>query len=421
MWYACLMEYFAVKPLKRGPFVLDVPASKSLAGRALLLAAFLKGETFLEMGELGEDPRTMLSALRALGIRCEEEEGGIRVFGCGGHPLSPAEISLGSAGTVARFLPTMLAFTGGEYTFTLSEQMARRPMDHLALLEEAGAEIEMTERGFRMRSRGIGGKFLVDTNTSTQFASGLLLAAAAAGPASLRLTGSRTHGSYLRMTEALITSFGAKAERKGEEIAVSPALSHPPRYAVEPDVSAACYFYALSLLLGECVTVRGVHLESLQGDVAFLRLLEEKGVRLRETPLGLEADGREISSFTGFDADMKDFSDQALTVAALAPFAATPSRLRGIGHIRRQECDRLEAMRVNFGRMGVPCRIREDGIEIDPAPIGSCVIETFGDHRVAMAFSLCGLRGSGIVIADPACCKKTFGRYFDILRSLERS
>ncbi len=157
----------------------------------------------------------------------------------------------------------------------------------------------------------------------------------------------------------------------------------------------------------------------MQSDVQFLRLLESKGVQFTQMQTGLLADASSVKSFTGFDADMKDFSDQTLTAAALAPFATTPSLLRGISHIRKQECDRVHAIVSNLNALGVPAETDGEKIKIYPAPVRGGTAECFNDHRVAMSFALIALKTGKVTLDDPTCCKKTFENYFEILQSLQ--
>lgn len=423
------MQPFSVKKLLpgEGPLRIDVPASKSILNRALILAAFAKGDVTLSCGEFADDTFALLDCLTQLGIHTERTEKGLRVHGCGGNiPNRLAALNVRSAGTAARFLTTVLAFLGGDYDMSASEQMSGRPMEILPVLERAGVRFEYLNEThhfpFRMHSRGIEPQQLtVDTDLSTQYASGILLAAACKRPVSLHLTGQRTEGSYIRMTLEMLRSFGATWQRKENVISVLPMRCTPSAYEIEADLSGACYFYALALLFKTRILVRHVRMDSLQGDAMFLRLLQEKGVKFYETADGLAADGRSIASFSGFQVNMRDFSDQALTVAALAPFATTQTRITGIGHIRFQECDRIRAMEENLHLLGVCARADDDGITIEPASsIEPATIKTFGDHRVAMAFSLVGLKTGTLTIDDPKCCEKTFASFFDILTELTR-
>ena len=417
------MDAYTVRQFhpKDAVFEVDVPASKSLLNRALILAAFGKGEVFLACGSFAEDTRSLLGCLAALGIRVQEESGGLRVIGCGGNiPNRRAELYVGSAGTAARFLTAALAFLGGEYHMRASAQMEQRPMELLAVLEEAGISVEYEKRSrhfpFILRSDGLQKDFLtVNTDLSTQYASGILLAAAVSRPVTLCLTGSRTHGSYIAMTLAMLHAFGARWTREENTLSIAPAQHSPARMEIEGDLSGACYFYALALLFSTKVRVRHIHADTLQGDRKFLTLLADRGVKFTDSESGLCADGSKIRTYKGFCENMKDYSDQALTAAALAPFADSPTRITGIGHIRHQECDRIRAIAANLSALGVPVAEEEDGVSISPAPVRSGTIRSFGDHRVAMAFALIGLKTGGVTILDPLCCRKTFDNFFTIL------
>lgn len=190
-------------------------------------------------------------------------------------------------------------------------------------------------------------------------------------------------------------------------------------YEIEPDVSAACYFYAMAPLLKTNVIVKGVHEDSLQGDIQFLHVLEKMGCEKEETPKGIRMKGRE-ASLHGVDVSMKDFSDQVMTLAAIAPFADTPSTIRNIGHIRFQESDRIHAIVTELTRMGILCEedMKIDGIRIEPGEVKDMRVNTYEDHRMAMAFTLPGLRTGKITILNPDCCRKTFENYFSVIDSL---
>ncbi len=416
------MEAYTVKKLTKRELSVNVPASKSILNRALLLAAFTEGETLLSgVHTYGKDAEELIACLKALGAEIGQTEQGLTVRG--GELHRSASLNVGSGGTSARFLTAMLAFRGGKYALSASKQMSRRPMDILSALREGGVRFRFPERQnsfpFLMQSDGAPAELTVDTDVSTQFASGLLLAAAVGkSPFTLHLTGRRTEGSYIATTLEVIRAFGARAVRSGNDVTVSPTEGGTPRFAVPPDVSGACYFYALSLLCGAKVLVRDVHPDCGQADLRFLDLLSARGVKVTDTPEGVLADGSGVETFEGFDLDLSDFSDQTLTLAAMAPFATTPTVLRGVGHIRRQECDRMEAIAFNLRSLGVPCKCGEGDIFIRPAPVRPAEIETFADHRVAMAFTLVGLKAGNVTIKDPGCCRKTFGNYFAIVDGL---
>lgn len=401
---------------------VSAPASKSLLNRALVLAAFCNGTVTLECGAFAEDSRALLGCLAALGIRVEQSAERLTVYGCGGDiPNKNAEIDVMSAGTAARFLTVALAFCGGDYTITASPQMQKRPMEVLALLERAGVKIDyLHEQGHlpvRLQSKGITIDTLtVDTDVSTQYASAILLAAPVRkNPLTLKLTGTRTHGSYIGLTLQSLSAFGIRWTRSGDEITVYPAIAAPEYLIVEPDVSGACYFYALALLFSAKVLVRRVREDSAQGDMKFLRLLADRGVKFTQLDEGLLADGSSVTEFKGFCEDVTDFSDQTLTLAALAPFASSPTRLTGVKHIRNQECDRVAAIETNLAALGVKTEVSENAIAIFPAPIQRGTVDSFGDHRVAMSFALPALKTGLVTILDPDCCQKTFDNFFEII------
>lgn len=417
-----MMDY-CVKPLSAKEFTVEAPASKSILNRALVLSSFTEGETMLLCGNYGEDTRALLSCLHALGVGVEHTPQGLLVHGTR-NVTRKAAIDVRDSGTSARFLTAVLAFLGGDFTLNASKQMCGRPMELTALLEKCGVSFEFFgEKGrlpFRMHGAGIEESALAcDTDISTQYASGIMLAAAVGNkPFRLALTGGGATSSYLAMTAALIRAFGGACERNGNLFEIVPIARKPQTFSVEPDVSAACYFYALALLCRAKVTVRGITRESLQGDIRFLDLLERRGVEIVRSAEGLTADGTNVESYRGFKEDIGDFADQAPTIAALAPFATTPTRLTGLGRSRYKESDRLHSICKNLYMLGVDCRADEDRLTVWPRlPHAGC-IDPCGDHRIAMAFTLIGLKTGGITISEPDCCNKTFEEFFPIVNGL---
>lgn len=440
--------YEVVCPEKMNGSVLarvQVPGSKSITNRALLLAAMAEGESTIRGCLTSDDAEYFLKCLGDLGLSVKKTVSAglgsdVTIKGLGGRiPNGNAEIYVGSAGTAARFLVAMLAFSGGVCTVRSSLQMQKRPMQPLIeVLENAGAKVVcMEEKGhFPMRVTGVADKsripdhFTVNIDQSSQFLSALLIAVGTLGKsAAISVTGS--HGlRYVDLTAEMIRRFGVPVE-KGQtldgqiEYRFSGEGSYRPLvYEVEPDMSAAAYFYAMAALLGAKVAVRGVNRFTMQGDLAFLRVL----VRMGAVAAGLEDDGESTDVCRdivvtgpaggklkgGFSVDMSAFSDQALTLAAIAPFADAPVTITGIGHIRLQECDRIRAIVQNLSALGISVREMPDGVTIYPGTPKGCEIETYEDHRVAMSFALTGLRTPGVRILNPSCCKKTFAQYFDV-------
>lgn len=475
---------YEVKPVSKPVnWVQEVPGSKSITNRALLLAAQAQGKTTLRGVLFSGDSRAFLAALQALGFYVEirEKERMVVVEGCGGRiPVGEGEIYVGSAGTAARFLTAMLGVSSGNYVIRASEQMAKRPMRALfeALLS-FGAAIEWLGEEWHLPVRIAGAapssaevsRLRLDISESTQFLSAfLLIAPMFRNGLDIEITSEKKDGSYIRITRKMLAQFGVQIEFVGNHYRAAPgSVCRCSEYAIEPDVSAACYFYAAAAITGGRAKVPGVHKSSMQGDLKFLTVLEQMGCTVSDEPDGIlvcgpagefagadlsgetgetaagtkpaaeeqtedgrgaaaaemdpNAEGRPCFSSTpgrlrGITVDMNDFSDQALTLAAMAPFAEGPVTITHIAHIRRQESNRICAMTTNLTAAGIRYEELPDGVRIYPGTPQSCRIETFEDHRVAMSFSLFGLRAPGIVIENPQCCGKTFEDYFEILDRL---
>lgn len=405
----------------KSPIRAIVPGSKSITNRALMLAALSSGECAVKCALLSDDSEAFIDCLQRLGFNCKTDAANkiVTVRGEGGKiPCGQGEINVRSAGTAARFLTVMLSVCGGEYLLDSSEQMKRRPMGELiTLLRGQGVDIDcLGEEGkfpFVIKSRGLrGGTVKIDTAASSQFLSALMMSAVASeNGIVIEATGNRVRGAYVAITEKVMSDFGIDVGREGNIFSVSHNSAFAlDEYNVEPDFSAACYFYALGALLGRKTTVKGLNCRSIQGDKKFLKLLEEMGCSLGEENGETVLTG--TGKLRGITADMNDFSDQALTLAALAPFADGATEIRNIGHIRRQECDRINAIAENCRAIGALVEEGEDYVRIIPDKIRPCRIRTFDDHRVAMAFSVAGAKIGGVEIENPECTKKTFPDFF---------
>jgi len=416
-----------------------VPGSKSITNRALLLAAMANGTSVLKGCLTSDDAMHFLSCLKTLGFPVAEESDGafgsnITITGFGGEiPNKCAEIYVGSAGTAARFLAAMLAFSNGEYIVQSSDQMKKRPMQPLIdVLRDAGAIVECLENEghFPMRIVGMKGRAVfptrltVNVDKSSQFLSALMIAAGTF-PNFVEIAVEGSHGfSYVDMTAKMMKQFGNSCIKNTENGQILYHISNencyqPLTYSIEPDMSAAAYFYAMAAVLGVTVKVCGVCDDMLQGDIAFLSVLEKIGCKVKILD-GYAAIAGPTSQMLkgGFSIDMSAFSDQALTLAAIAPFADAPITITGIGHIRLQECDRIHAIICNLRAMGIRAEETEDSVTIYPGALHGAQIKTFDDHRVAMSFALTGLRVRSVVIENPSCCKKTFAQYFNELERI---
>lgn len=408
---------------------VTVPGSKSITNRALLLAMLADGESVLTGALFSDDSRHFLSCLHALGFQttASETESRITVKGLAGRlPCAESALYVGSAGTAARFLTACLGVSQGVFHMDASSQMKKRPMAPLLdALKELGCEISFSEKEgyfpFTLTGHGFHkNSICIDIDSSSQFLSALLIASCLSEK-DMEIQVKGSHGmSYIAMTGKMMEQFGVRFSKTSEDVFMIPAGQHyhALSYAIEPDVSAAAYFYALAAILGISVTVKGVFPDSLQGDVQFLYILEQMGCRIKETPEGLCLSGPKKKKLHGITVDMSACSDQAITLAAIAPYADAPTTITGIGHIRHQESDRISAIAENLQAMGVSCTEQENGLTIYPAQPRAALIHTYDDHRLAMGFSLTGLLTEGIVIENPLCCKKTFENYFEVLESL---
>ncbi len=430
-----------VKEIVRSKTItVKVPGSKSITNRALLIGAAANGVSRLKGCLTSDDAYHFLECLKALGFNIKETHdkarlSNVEITGCGGNiPNKKAEIYVGSAGTAARFLVAMLAFSDGEYTVNSSNQMKKRPMQPLIdSLRNAGAEVSCLEEEGRFPLKISGAKtyskipdsFTVNIDKSSQFLSALLIAAGTLNKKStINVTGS--HGlSYVDLTAAMMKDFGVAVQKEkayGNTVYILSGNDsyNGIDYNIEPDMSAAAYFFALAAILGISIRVCGVKCNMLQGDTEFITLLEKMGCTKTYDESGdIILTGAENGKLKGgFTADMSSFSDQALTLAAIAPFADAPITITGIGHIRLQECDRIHAISYNLDKLGIKTVECEDSVTIYPGKPKSGLIETFDDHRVAMSFALTGLKADGIIIKNPQCCKKTFAEYFDVLETV---
>ena len=395
------MDYVC-KKINNKNAVISVPGSKSVTARAMLLSAIAEGVSTLYGVSLCDDCLTFLNCLKALGINCDLNGDTLKIEGCGGKlKISEAEIDVGSAGTAARFIPAFLAFQEGKFTVNCSEQMKNRPVSPLVeALKALGAKITFPEKENCFPLVIEGGissyEVEVDIQKSSQFLSALLISAVCAEkPVRIKRKGAHGMG-YVNMTLDMMWSFGVTVKEKGNIYEVF-GKYNPKKYDIEPDISAACYFYAMNRLLGTDIKVKGLMPHSMQSDSKFIQL---------------------IKTFDGGKIDMGSFSDQALTMAACAPFFSKPTRICGVAHIRGQECDRIAAICENLKNAGVRCEETEDGVIIYPSKFNSVKIKTFGDHRVAMSFAVAGLASEGVVIENAEVCSKTFPNFFEILELL---
>ena len=315
------MKIYDTKPLKTKDIKVTVPGSKSITNRALLMAALSKGECYIKGILFSDDSRHFLKALEDLGFELDinEDDKEVRVVGRSGDiPKKEATIYVGSAGTAARFLTAMLGLSDGEYVINASEQMKKRPMKPLFdVLKAMGSGIEFLEEENALPVRIVGCKadkkmrVSLDISKSTQFLSALMMLGCMCKEGlEVKITSEKKTGSYINITKNMAEEFGGKVDFDGEVYYVHPKPYSIKEYQVEPDVSAACYFYGIAAIYGCKALVNNVHFNSTQGDIRFINVLEEMGCKVTDTEAGIEVVGPD--KLKGLkNVDMNNFSDQA--------------------------------------------------------------------------------------------------------------
>jgi 3-phosphoshikimate 1-carboxyvinyltransferase len=403
------------------------PGSKSITNRALVCAALAEGESVLSGALQSEDTDVMIAALRQLGlsISVDTSRQEIRIAGCGGRlPASGGTLFVANSGTTARFLAAMLVLGQGTFRLDGTPRMRERPIqDLLDALAQLGAPAR-SEQGTGcppviIDANGLpGGRAAIRGDVSSQFLSGLLMAAPyARTPVELFVPGELVSQPYIQMTLAVMNAFGVRVSADGQDTFQVPNTVgyHGRSYAVEPDASAASYFFAAAAITRGQVTVRGLSGASLQGDVAFVDVLRQMGCEVAFGDDEITVTGR---SLRGVDVNMNAISDTVQTLGAVALFAEGPTNITGVGHIRHKETDRIAALATELRKLGAEVGERPDGLTIRPAVLQGARIATYNDHRMAMSLALVGLVVPGVEIIDPGCTAKTYPNYFADLAGL---
>lgn len=419
------------------------PGSKSITNRALVCAALAKGTSVLTGALDSEDTRVMIDSLGRLGIRVESTDDGktLRVYGCDGKiPTASADLFVGNSGTTIRFLTAVCALGQGQYRLDGVERMRERPIgDLLGALQQLGADCRGEHRSglppVLIAAHGLsGGTVKIRGDVSSQYLSGLMLAAPyAASDVEVAVQGELVSKPYVAMTSQILASFGASVSTSENSASFKIPAPQPyaaREYAIEPDASAASYFWAVAAITGGQVTVAGLSRDSLQGDVQFVECLAQMGCRVEYAADSITVAGR---ADRGIDVDMNAISDTAQTLAAVALFATGPTTIHGIAHNRHKETDRIADLACELRKFGATVDEFPDGFRISPLPLreGSAIpsrnvsealspisIETYNDHRMAMSFALTGLVRPDVTILNPGCTAKTYPNYFQDLATL---
>jgi 3-phosphoshikimate 1-carboxyvinyltransferase len=408
----------------RGPIHATVrpPGSKSITNRALICAALAEGRSVLTGVLDSDDTRVMIDSLRRLGLQLKfsPDAEQIEITGCGGRwPAKSAELFIGNSGTSIRFLTAALAAGEGIYRLDGIHRMRERPIgDLLTTLSQLGARAFSESNNacppVVLHACGLaGGRASVRGDVSSQFLSGLLMALPyAADAVELRVTTPLVSQPYVAMTLRVMESFGISCDSDGLTSFRFPGRQsyRGCQYEIEPDASAASYFWGAAAITGGEITVQGLSREALQGDVAFCDCLEQMGCRVTYSDRSITVAGR---AERGIMVNMNAISDTVQTLGAVALFATGPTTITGVGHIRHKETDRIGDLARELRKLGAGVDEFDDGLRITPGPLHGAAIDTYNDHRMAMSLALTGLRVPDVVINDPGCVAKTYPRFFE--------
>jgi 3-phosphoshikimate 1-carboxyvinyltransferase len=407
-----------------------VPGSKSITNRALVVSALTtnaREPSELHNALCSEDTQLMIQCLQALWVRVlpDWRQSRIRIWGWDRRDIrKDLSLHVGNSGTTMRFLTALVSLGHGRFRLDGVARMRERPMEDLLIaLRQLGVNAYSEDNNGRppviVNADGLsGGHVRIKGDRSSQFLSGLLMVAPLArADVSIEVEGALVSWPYIAMTLEIMRQFGVHIEERGKNRFLVPGGQQylPRRFDVEPDASAASYFFGAAALTGGEFTVPGLTANSLQGDLRFVELLEKMGCRVVHGSTGVSVRGGPLH---GIDADMNDISDTVMTLAVVACFAQGPTTIRNVAHIRHKESDRLAALATELRRAGAEVEEYPDGLKIIPRPLHGADIETYNDHRMAMSMALIGLRVPGIVIKNPECVSKTYPDFFDDLEKL---
>ncbi len=414
-----------IDPLVEPPNArLDLPGSKSITNRALVVAGLADGESELSGVLFSEDTHVMMDSLQKMGVGIRQNPDNLSVLirGTGGGLERPEEtLWVHQSGTTARFCLPLAALSGQEVTIDGDEQIKNRPHEELCkALQSLGAQIEYLQapNSFPLVVNGKdlqGGHISLNGGVSSQFISALLLAAPCfPDQLELNIDGDLVSRPYIDMTISVMQAFGAQVQRVNDRrYVISPTGYRNSRYEIEPDASAASYFFAAAAISGGSITVEGLGSQSIQGDTGFVDIVEKMGAKVLRSGNALSVTG--TGSLVGIDVSMKEISDTVPTLAAIAPLASGPTVISDVAFIAQKESDRVTALITELRKIGVRAEKTETGMVIYPGEVQKGTIHTYDDHRIAMAFSILGLVVPEITLDSPQCVAKTFPSFFDVL------
>jgi 3-phosphoshikimate 1-carboxyvinyltransferase len=407
---------------------IRIPGSKSFTNRALILAGLAKGTSTLSGILKSDDSYWCIDALNKLGIKTEIDGDVVTVHGCNSEwPNEQANLYIGAAGTIARFLPGALAVGGkGDWTLEASNRMSERPVKPLIqALTDLGATIEYlnNEGYFPLRIRGgglVGGPVSISGKTSSQFISGLLMASPyAQNEVTVTIPDYIVQHDYVKITLSLMEKFGVKAQYAEDltKIDIPKSEYVGLDLPLEADASTASYFLALAAITNGRIRINNLSVETNQPDIKMVDVYERMGCKVIRGNGFIELTGTPQLQ-GGFEISMKEMSDQTRTLATIAPFASGPITMRDVEHIRHHESDRISVICTELSKLGIEVKEYQDGLTVYPGTPKGTTLDSYDDHRVAMSLALIGTKVPGIVINDPGCVSKTCPTYFELLHQL---
>jgi 3-phosphoshikimate 1-carboxyvinyltransferase len=405
---------------------ITIPGSKSLTNRAMIMSALAHGTSKVTGILKSDDSYWCIESLKKLGVEVNLENETAFIVGTD-RVWDTTNLYIGAAGTIARFLPGALAGSvKGTWKIEASESMSKRPIAPLIdALRELGADIKyLSKEGhYPLIINGkdlSGGKISLSGNISSQFISGLLIAAPYFKESvTLHINDHIVQHSYVLLTLELMKKFGAIVEydNKLEQIVVYPSKYIPQEINLEADVSTACYFLALAAVTNGRIRINNLSYETKQPDIKMVDVLQQMGCKVTKGSSFIEIEGVDQLK-GGFEISMREMSDQTLTLAAIAPFADGPITIRDVEHIRYHESNRISVICESLTELGIKVEEYEDGLKVYPGIPKPTLLHTYDDHRVAMSLALIGSKVKGIQISDPGCVSKTCPQYFELLESL---
>ncbi len=425
------MNSITLGPLSSANGEIQIPGSKSLSNRILLLATLAKGTTKITNLLDSDDIRHMLDSLKQLGVNYRLEDEGTTCYldGLAGPiQAEKGDLFLGNAGTAMRPLTAALCLGKGEFHLHGEPRMHERPIGDLVdALQHLGVDVRYEgETGYpplRIHANGLdGGEVSIKGNISSQFLTAILMSAPLAqGDLTIKVEGELVSKPYIDITLHAMKQFGVDVENQNYQAFVvkgGQTYQSPGEIMVEGDASSASYFLAAAAIAGGKIKVHGIGTDSVQGDVKFAEVLEKMGAKITYGPTWVEAERNELK---GVDLDMNHIPDAAMTIATTALFADGPTTIRNIYNWRVKETDRLYAMATELKKLGAEVIEGEDYISVTPVKnLQHAAIDTYNDHRIAMCFSLVAFSDTPVTINDPGCTSKTFPTYFELFRSVSQ-